>query len=268
MSISDFSQLIFLKADKYRYFNKHVCDFSGIPRPHFCMGLILEGSGIFTQNTETSITVKEGEIIFVPITSRYISQWHGNPNITYISLHFAFAPTGGISEKDNFKLQKIIPKDYTKTRNDYLYILENQHMDTLSIKYTVLSRFYHILSESIPLLSQNEESEHDSRIDTAAEFIDMNSEKNMSVAELAESCNMSISNFYTLFKKYKGMTPIEYRNHTRISRAMRILKSDKQLSIEELSHLLGFDSPTYFRRTFKKTVGKTPREYRSSNIEL
>lgn len=268
MNISDFSNLIFFKTDKYEYCNNHVCDFSNVPRPHFCMGLIVEGTGTFSQNGENDISVNAGEIIFVPITSRYISNWHGSPNITYISLHFAFAPSCGISEKDNFRLQKIAPLNFQKMKEDYLYILENQNSDNLSVKYDVLSRFYRIMSEIIPLLSQSEEREHDERIDKAAEFIDMNSEKNTSVSELAERCNMSVSNFYMLFKKFKDTTPVEYRNHTRISRAMRILKSDRQISIEELSQLLGYESPTYFRRTFKKITGKTPREYRSSNMEL
>ncbi len=268
MSTSDFSNLIFFKTDKYEQKYANICDFSDIPRPHFCMGLILEGTGVFSQSNENDITVHPGEIIFVPITARYISKWHGNPNITYISIHFAFAPSRGISEKDHFKLQKIIPQNCERILNDYLFIFENQNSDNLSKKYAVLSRFYQVMSEIIPLLSQNEDIEYDERINKIAEFIDMNSEKNMSVSELADICNMSVSNLHTLFKKFKGTTPVEYRNSARISRAMRILKSNRQISVEELSCLLGFDSTTYFRRTFKKIVGKTPREYRNSDMEL
>lgn len=84
---------------------------------------------------------------------------------------------------------------------------------------------------------------------------------------LAESCNMSVSNFYMLFKKFKNSTPIEYRNHTCISRAMRILKSDRQISIEEISFKAGFASAEYFRRLFKTITGKTPREYRREMAE-
>lgn len=268
MSLSDFSKLSFFKTDKYQYLDTHICDFSNVPRPHFCMGLILEGTGTFMQTGAPDINVHAGEIIFVPITSRYISKWRGSPNIAYVSFHFAFAPSCGISEKDHFKLQKITPHNFQKTKDNYQYILEKQDSEHIAEKYAVLSRFYQVMSEILPLLSQYETREHDERIDKAAEFIDRNSEKNLPVSALAESCNMSVSNFYMLFKKFKCVTPIEYRNHTRICRAMRILKSDRQISIEELSQLLGYESPTYFRRTFKKITGKTPREYRSGNMEL
>lgn len=268
MNIADISKLVFFKADEYCYQNTHICDFSGIPRPHFCMGLLERGTGTFHVHGENDITVHENEIIFVPITSRYISTWNGNPNVRYTSLHFAFAPSFGISEKERFRLQKITPPDPAAMQADYRYIFEHQNSDELSMQYAVLSRFYAVLSAVSPFLAQNSESPHDERIDAAAEFIDRNSENNLSIALLAENCRMSISNFYLLFKKYKGMTPIDYRNHARISRAMRLLKSDRQLSVEELSRLLGFESATYFRRTFKKIVGISPRAYRENDMEL
>nr|MBQ8252533.1 hypothetical protein [Lachnospiraceae bacterium] len=55
------------------------------------MGLILEGEGTFWDcEADEYIHVTPGDIIFVPITSRYISEWKGNPEVSYISMHFIF----------------------------------------------------------------------------------------------------------------------------------------------------------------------------------
>ena len=89
--ITSASKLLFFKAERYEYNDYHVFDVSDCPRPHFCMGLILEGTGTF-EDCEAGgcIKVEPGDIIFVPITSRYISRWEANPRASYVSMHFIF----------------------------------------------------------------------------------------------------------------------------------------------------------------------------------
>ena len=40
------------------------------------------------------------------------------------------------------------------------------------------------------------------------------------------------------------------------------------LSVEEISMRVGFESSTYFRRVFKKITSKTPKEYRKISAEF
>lgn len=49
---------------------------------------------------------------------------------------------------------------------------------------------------------------------------------------------------------------------------MHILKKDNNLSIEEISESLGFNSSAYFRRLFKKYIGISPSEYKKAKIEI
>ena len=58
------------------------------------------------------------------------------------------------------------------------------------------------------------------------------------------------------------MTPIDYKNKKTVDLAMLMLLNNRDLSIEEVSSRLGFESSTYFRRIFKAYVGYTPTEYR------
>lgn len=268
MNISDLSKLSFFKVVRYEYENENVCDFRNIPRPHFCMGLLLSGSAVFEADTGESISIDAGNIIFVPITSRYVSKWHGDPDITYISIHFAFEPSCGISENNHFALQKISITDFEAIKNKFIFSLSNYDNEDDSLKMAVLSIFFEIISSFLPILKHNKVRAIDRRIEAAVEYINLHSEQHFCVSNLAFDVGMSVSNFYKLFKSETSKTPIEYKNQVNISRAMRLLKSDECLSVEEISDMLGFESATYFRRVFKKSVGKTPLEYRKSNREL
>lgn len=77
---------------------------------------------------------------------------------------------------------------------------------------------------------------------------------------------MSVPNFYRRFKTDVGISPLKYKNNALITAAIRLLSDKRDMSIEEISIKLGFKSTTYFRRLFKQTVGKTPSEYRKTDI--
>lgn len=260
----------FLKIDKYVYENTHICDFSSAPRPHFCMGLILEGRGRFSFETDgntENIEVTRGDIIFVPVTSRYISYWEGNPIASYISFHFYLSKNSLISENNNFKIQKITPDDFDTIKKDFFYVFENYNSNSEK-HFSALGRFYKILGEALPKLSQRKLKNIDERIRKAIDYINLHSEENISVPNLAKLCNLSPSHFYSKFKTETGYTPIDYRNRVLINRASKLLICNKELSVEEISYLLGFASPTYFRRIFKSFTGKSPLQYRKTAVEV
>ncbi len=266
MNIEKFSNLSFFKVGKYEYKNRHICDFSSIPRPHFCMGLLLKGSAVFTSG-ENSISLSVGDIIFVPITSQYISTWQGSPDILYISMHFAFEPQCGISERNRFALQKLSLPDFDDLRQKFTFALNNYNKD-LSSQAATLGVFFELLSRILPRLKKDSTTSSDKQMEQIIEYLNMNSEQKISISHLAEMCNMSVPNLYVRFSKYTSMSPIEYKNAISVRRAMRLLKGNSSLSIEKISEMLGFDSSSYFRRVFKKFTGVSPREYRNSKIEM
>ena len=265
MSLISNSGLSFFKAEEYKHIHTNVCDFREIPRPHSCMGLILDGEATFTTGAR-SIEVKRGDIIFVPITSKYISEWRGNPNIHYVSFHFVFNTPSGLFTGKRLKLQKVTLPDFEALEKDYLYILEN--FENKSASLGVLSRFFGILEKVEPLLEAKDHKHIDGKIEKAMEYIENHFKEDISVPELASMVNVSVSSFYSGFKKATGQTPVDYKNQVCIKHAMRLLIDDNNYSIEEIADKLGFSSATYFRRTFKKIVGKSPREYKRATIEL
>lgn len=147
------------------------------------------------------------------------------------------------------------------------YILQNYNGSEES-QLCALSKFYLILSKIFAKLEAKNPKELDHRIEKAINYMENHFTENISVEELAEISNMSVSRFFPNFKKAVGVTPVEYLNHYRISQAIILLMNEDSLSIETISEKLGFDSAAYFRRVFKKITGKTPRDYRKSSMEI
>ncbi len=62
-------------------------------------------------------------------------------------------------------------------------------------------------------------------------------------------------------KEYDGKTPTDYRMELKLDAAKRMIDSENA-SFTYISEVLGFDSPAYFSRFFKKQTGLSPRKYR------
>lgn len=74
---------------------------------------------------------------------------------------------------------------------------------------------------------------------------------------------MSRPTLYRKIKAVTGMSSNEYIRNVRMRRAKELLLSGRH-NIAEVSEILGFSSPGYFRETFKSMFGKTPSEYLKS----
>ena len=94
---------------------------------------------------------------------------------------------------------------------------------------------------------------------------DINQEKNIS--EIAQMCHVSPSYFRKLFRKYSGMSPMEYQIQVKLSHAKRLLQTNT-MRISEISDMLGFFDPAYFCRLFKKYTGISPKDYAKKFIRL
>ena len=109
-TFTDTSSLIFFKCEDYRYEKLHVFDVSSCPRPHYCMGLIISGGAVFEDSEDGErVSVSAGDIIFVPMGSRYKARWFGQDKIHYISMHFVFSSSESFPQKKRFRFRRLTP---------------------------------------------------------------------------------------------------------------------------------------------------------------
>ena len=81
------------------------------------------------------------------------------------------------------------------------------------------------------------------------------------IQELANMEGLSIKQYRKYFKQVVGVYPAKYiYNQKLVSVKDALINTD--LSINEISDMMGFSSPYYLSNCFKNTFGVTPSEYR------
>lgn len=93
--------------------------------------------------------------------------------------------------------------------------------------------------------------------------IDSDLTADLSLKTQARMLNVNSSYLSTLFKKETGSTLTEYVNRKRVEHAIFLLNSTN-MQIQTIAQYCGIPDVNYFTKTFKKLMGKTPKEYRDS----
>lgn len=108
-----------------------------------------------------------------------------------------------------------------------------------------------------------ERSRMQREMEEAVKYFNENFSGNIEIEAYAESQHMSNCWFIRSFKQYMGMPPLQYITSIRMNRARELLEST-DMTISEISEIVGYDNPLYFSRIFKNVNGVSPRGYRRS----
>jgi TolB-like protein/AraC-like DNA-binding protein len=79
------------------------------------------------------------------------------------------------------------------------------------------------------------------------------------VSELADAMNMSRSNLLRKVKKETNLSVSQLISQVRLNHAMELLKTTS-MNVSEVSHHVGFNSPSYFIKCFRERYGYPPGE--------
>jgi AraC-like DNA-binding protein len=116
---------------------------------------------------------------------------------------------------------------------------------------------------SLSSVGYNKFSPHEdtTRIDKVFEYILQNYTKDVTLQEIADNINMSVSAFCKFYKKRTGKTFTQTLNEIRVGHACKLF-IERGLSVSEVCYQSGFNNLSYFHRNFKKITNFAPLEYR------
>lgn len=112
-------------------------------------------------------------------------------------------------------------------------------------------------------VAANQENFRSEQFSLVMEYLTEHLSENLTLAQIAEGCSMSIPKLKLLFKEQCGCGPISYFIGLKLSAAKKMI-CDSSLSFTQISEQLGFHSVHYFSKLFKDKTGMTPSEYAKS----
>jgi AraC family transcriptional regulator, regulatory protein of adaptative response / methylphosphotriester-DNA alkyltransferase methyltransferase len=95
-------------------------------------------------------------------------------------------------------------------------------------------------------------------------YMDKHFTEGLTLESLAEECHGSPYHLHRTFKKVTGITPVEYIQRKRITKASEyLIHSDR--TVADVALQVGVPNTTYFITLFKRRTGYTPSQFRQLN---
>ncbi len=98
----------------------------------------------------------------------------------------------------------------------------------------------------------------------ALQYVDDHLEENFSLEEMANALYLNKHYLSDLFTKKLGQTFTQYKNAQRVDMAAQMIRNG-DLRMLDVAERAGFDSASHFCKVFKRVLGVTPYQYKSSS---
>jgi AraC-like DNA-binding protein len=133
----------------------------------------------------------------------------------------------------------------------------------LEILLKLFNRFYDRQFETRKILNEGVLSKFEDELNTYfnSDLFKLNGIPNATY--FSSKLNFSSNYLGDLIKKETGKTILDFI-HLKLLNAAKINLLNKELSVSQVVHELGFEYPQHFSRFFKRKTGLTPLEYRKS----
>ena len=121
------------------------------------------------------------------------------------------------------------------------------------------------LFKTLPKKASRHQVKKQEDLQAMLSFIHQNFASDISIAAIAGSANVSISECTRCFKNLLRFTPYEYLLNFRITKATELL-ADTNCSVAEIATMTGFNDSSHFIQYFKRIQKITPGQYRLRHL--
>ena len=245
---------------KSRAFNS-VCNW----HPNLEVILVLEGSGHMQYGADT-LSIREGDIVV--INPNVLHRCHKSEAMIYhcIIIDEAFCAENGILT-DQLHFVRYFRDPRTEAlckeiaENHDSYRSDKTPLKGAKVRNAVLSLLIdlcdnHLADSKSVSARETGQSHSEMYVKMAASYLEEHCNDPVSLDKLAQLCGISKCHLSREFKRYTGQTILTYVNLIRCMHAQQRIASG--MTVTEAAMESGFESVSYFSRTYKKLMGTVP----------
>lgn len=283
----------FLYIEKYKFSEQWFYQEEMIP--YSLMRYIISGSATFILDGRT-YELKPNDVFYIPQGSSIICTAH--EEIIFISVRFVSSilipdrdilnDLWNISQLYHFEedseMKIWFEKMYSSalTRNTYKRLEIRGYLNLICATLARLStdsedseeelkkeRDLSAISHDINKVKQRaivSYQKNDPRIRALVDYITLNPSENLSREKMSEMCGIGISTLRRVFKQQMGKTIYEFVRDTKMMLAVHLLVTTNDC-ISEIGYKVGYESPSYFTKSFRENFGVSPQDYRKMSRE-
>ncbi len=236
-------------------------------RRDFYVIYLINGAGHYIMNNDT-LTAKAGSII------AYWPDHHQNyyylalDNPEFYWIHFTGSQAESLMNSLGFSGSGFynigIHSELIALFEKIIHELQIQKMFFHSLCAGYLVQLLSSFSREVASLSSRNKTPADSGMENVITTMNKEFQRDHLIEYYARICSLSLYQFIRNFKKVTNYSPAKYIEKIRIAKAKELLR-DSDLSITEISGIVGYKDPFYFSKVFKKESGIPPSEFKSQN---
>lgn len=137
------------------------------------------------------------------------------------------------------------------------YVETFEHLECVLVE--IFDKFLEHM-QSIDLTTRNED------VLKAQKYVQIHICEKISLTDVADHLHLNPSYFSRMYKKETGEGFVEYVTKVKMAKAVDLLDHSTK-SVEQIAFELGFESKSYFLKTFKRSFGVSPKSYKYKDKE-
>lgn len=268
-SVSDKPLPLYIESVGYNVQELEFNRSEGYPYYHWLQ--TFKGQGILNYAGEDFLLTPGKAVLLTPYTPHY---YYPDPSIKGQWSTFYITFSGAAIDPILNSLDMNYSALYEETKNvsfinDVLNILRRLENEDKYLEYERSAELYSFLvtlkeygkiNNKLSILQSYE------TVRPIVEWLELVYAENIGLMEISEKAQISSQHLNTLFHDTFGISPYSFLVQLRIREAKGFLIDAPELTLNEVSKLVGFNGVSHFVSTFKKREGITPSIYRSLHV--